>query len=85
MGGAVPGGTATAQRTMAPSVAPGGSIEVTVTITSLLGETKAFALQENIPSGWTLTRITDDADAFQPSTNEWLWFAVAAGATKTVT
>ncbi|MCJ7523513.1 MAG: NEW3 domain-containing protein [Dehalococcoidia bacterium] len=79
-------GTATATRSIAvTTLMPGGSTEVTVEFTSLLGEAKSFALQENIPAGWTLTQGTDDASAFQPTTNTWVWFSVAAGATKTVT
>jgi hypothetical protein len=79
-------GTATATRSIAvTTLMPGGSTEVTVEFTSLLGETKSFALQENIPAGWTLTQGTDDASAFQPTTNTWVWFSVTAGATKTVT
>jgi uncharacterized membrane protein len=79
-------GTATATRSIAvTTLMPGGSTEVTVEFTSLLGETKAFALQETIPAGWTLTQGTDDANAFQESSNTWVWFSVAAGATKTVT
>ncbi|MGB2884317.1 MAG: hypothetical protein WBC47_01875, partial [Dehalococcoidia bacterium] len=79
-------GVATASRTIdVQSLAPGGTTQVTVEFTSLLGETKSFALQENIPAGWTLTQDTDDASAFQPASNTWVWFSVAAGETKTVT
>ena len=79
-------GTASATRSIAvTTLMPGGSTEVTVEFTSLLGVAKSFALQENIPAGWTLTQGTDDASAFQPTTNTWVWFSVAAGATKTVT
>ncbi len=80
------GPTATATRTIAtPSLARGGTTEITVTFTSLLTETKSFALKENIPSGWTFTRGTDDAATFKESTHEWVWFSISAGASKTVT
>ena len=78
--------TANSSRTIDPMVVERGEdVEVTVVFESLLGEAKAFALQEVIPDGWGFTRGTDDADYFKVSTIEWLWFVVGAGATKTVT
>ena len=65
------------------TLAPGESTTVTVTITNSISQ--ALALDEDIPAGWTLTRGTDDAATFKPETNEWVWFSVAAGVTKTVT
>jgi len=65
------------------SLNPGESTDVTVNITSDV--TQALALQEVIPSGWNLTRITDDADGFRNDTiNEWIWINATAGVTKTV-
>jgi len=61
---------------------PGNSTNVTVTITNDLNQ--ALSLKENIPSGWTLTRVSDGADSYKASTHEWVWFSVAAGSTKTV-
>ena len=65
------------------TLAPGESTTVTVTITNSVSQ--ALSLDEDIPAGWTLTRGTDDAATFKPETNEWVWFSVAAGVTKTVT
>jgi hypothetical protein len=61
---------------------PGGSTNVTVTIINNVSQ--ALSLMETIPFGWTLTRVSDDASAFKPSTNEWTWFNVGAGVTKAV-
>ncbi|CAG0958902.1 hypothetical protein METP3_00704 [Methanosarcinales archaeon] len=60
----------------------GGSTNVTVTITSNLDH--GLSLMETPPSGWTLVRVSDDANAFKDSTNEWVWFKIDAGMTKTV-
>lgn len=60
----------------------GGSTNVTVTIMN--NASQALSLMETPPSGWNLTRISDDASAFKPSTNEWVWFNVGAGVTKNV-
>jgi uncharacterized protein (DUF58 family) len=32
-----------------------------------------FILQESIPPGWNITRISDDASSFRAATNEWVW------------
>jgi len=79
--------TADASRTIDPQVVERGEeVEVTVEFTSLLGESKAFALLEDYPDGWEFTRGTDDAIAFKDGPPpEWVWFVVGAGATKTVT
>ncbi len=60
----------------------GGSTNVTVTINNV---SNALSLMETLPFEWTLVRIDDDADSFQNGTNEWVWFNVGIGATKTVT
>ncbi|MCG2758784.1 MAG: hypothetical protein L6263_10170, partial [Desulfobacteraceae bacterium] len=60
----------------------GSSTNITVTITNNVSQ--ALSLMETLPSGWNLTRISDDADSFRASTNEWVWFSVGAGVTKTV-
>ena len=60
----------------------GESTTVTVNISSSTNQ--AFSLQEIIPAGWNLTQISDDADAFKNSTNEWIWFNVTPGVNKTV-
>ena len=79
--------TADASRVIDPQVVDRGEeVEVTVEFTSLLGESKAFALLEDYPDGWLFTRGTDDASAFKGGPPpEWVWFVVGAGATKTVT
>ena len=64
------------------TLAPGESTNVTVTITNNVAQ--SLSLDEDIPEGWSLTRVSDDADAYKPSTNEWVWFSVGAGETKTV-
>ena len=61
---------------------PGESTNVTVIITNNVSQ--PLSLDEDIPEGWNLTRVSDDADAYKPSTNEWVWFSVGAGETKTV-
>ncbi|MCJ7523511.1 MAG: hypothetical protein MUP21_15015 [Dehalococcoidia bacterium] len=77
---------ATARRTIETvHLVSGESTEVDVAFTSLLDEKKSFAIRENVPTGWTLTRISDDASAFQSSSNTWVWFSVDADATKIVT
>ncbi|MDL5502556.1 MAG: hypothetical protein QSU88_05000, partial [Candidatus Methanoperedens sp.] len=60
----------------------GESANVTVNISSSTGQ--AISLQEVIPAGWNLTKISDDADAFKNSTNEWIWFNVTPGVNKIV-
>jgi len=75
--------TATATREIVHNVLPpGGETEVRVTIVNKVSQ--ALSLDEDIPEGWSLTRVSDDADTYKPSTNEWLWFQVNAGVTKTV-
>jgi hypothetical protein len=61
---------------------PGNSAKITVRISSNM--IQALALQETIPLGWSLTRISDDADGFKDSTNEWVWSNVTPGINKTV-
>ena len=77
---------ATARRTIdTVHLVPGESTEVDVAFTNLLDEKKSFAIRENVPTGWTLTRISDDSSAFQSSSNTGVWFSVDADATKIVT
>jgi len=79
--------TADASRTIDPKVVePGEEVEVTVEFTSLLDETRSFALLEDYPDGWSFARGTDDAFPFRPGPPpEWVWLGVGTGATKTVT
>ncbi len=60
----------------------GESTNITVDISSNISQ--ALNLREIIPAGWNLTRVTDDADAFKSSTNEWIWFDVKPGIHRTV-
>ena len=60
----------------------GESTIITVDISS--DRSQALSLHEIIPAGWNLTRVSDDADAFKSSTNEWIWFNVTPGINKTV-
>jgi hypothetical protein len=60
----------------------GESTNITVDLSSNINQT--LALREIIPSGWNLTRVTDDADAFKSRTNEWIWFSVNPESHKTV-
>jgi len=60
----------------------GGSTKVMVTMINNV--TQALSLMETLPTGWTLTPVLDDADAFKNSTNEWIWFDAGAGVTKVV-
>jgi len=80
-------GTATATRTITPqTVAPGGTVQVTVEFQSLLAQTEGFGLVEDIPAGWVFASV-DDAGATQVKEGakiEWLWLTLEAGATKTV-
>jgi endonuclease/exonuclease/phosphatase family metal-dependent hydrolase len=64
------------------SLNPGESTNITVDISSNVSQT--LSLHEIIPAGWNLRRISDDADAFKSSTNEWIWFNVSPGINKTV-
>ncbi|UCC59702.1 MAG: hypothetical protein JSV02_08120 [Dehalococcoidia bacterium] len=79
-------GIATSERIIdTDSLVPGESTQITVAFTSLLDEAKAFALQEKIPAGWILTRVTDDASTFQEASNTWVWFSVGSADTKIIT
>ncbi len=64
------------------SLREGESTNITVNISSTMSQ--AISLREIIPAGWNLTRISDDADAFKNSTNEWIWFSVTPGINNTV-
>jgi hypothetical protein len=64
------------------SLRSGESTNVIVNISSTT--IQALSLHEIIPVGWNLTRISDDADVFKNSTNEWIWFNVIPGVNKTV-
>ncbi len=60
----------------------GNGTNVTVVIQNDI--TQALSLQEIIPSGWVVTKISDDADQFKASTNEWVWLTATSNTVKTV-
>jgi|GEM_PF-2019750 len=65
-------------------VSLGDTFTVTVTITANQ-EIEALALDEDLPGGWEVTRVSDDAAAFKESTTEWIWTVrLSAGDSKTV-
>lgn len=64
------------------SIQPGKDTVVSITISTT--SSQALSLMETLPSGWTLTRISDDADSFKAITNEWVWFSVGSGTNKTI-
>lgn len=63
------------------SLRQGQSANITIKINGNV--TQALALQEFVPVGWTVKRISDDADEFKNITNEWVWSNVTPGTTKT--
>jgi len=72
------------QRTMDMCVVPGGTFNVQVTLQfdeSFTG----LVLDEQVPSGWTVTPVDNGGATYKPSSVEWLWISVAVGDTKTVT
>jgi len=64
------------------SLGKGESTKITIRINSNI--IQGLSLSESIPAGSNLTRISDDADGFKSSTNEWVWSNVMPGITKTV-
>jgi len=67
------------------NISAGGSTNVTITILNNNNISQALSLMEILPSGWTITTVSDDASAFKSTTNEWVWFNVGPGDTETVT
>ena len=62
----------------------GDTVTVTVTVTANQ-EIEALALDEDLPDGWEVTRVSDDAAAFKESTTEWIWTErLSAEVSKTV-
>lgn len=64
------------------SLEKGESTNITIQINSNV--VQSLVLQENIPAGWSFTRVSDDADEFKNTTNEWVWSNVTPGNTRTV-
>jgi len=78
-------GEATVVRSIDPdSIAPGGTTEISVTITT--AETlNGFILDEDPPSGWTVEAVENAGATFKESEVKWLWTeSLAAGESKTV-
>lgn len=44
----------------------------------------SLTLKESIPSGWILTKISDDADQFSTNKKEWVWSNIVNNTTETV-
>jgi len=66
------------------TVNAGDTFTVTVEVTTNQDVT-ALALDEDLPSGWTVTEVDSAGAIFKNSTNEWLWMAaIPSGTTKTV-
>ncbi len=61
----------------------GNSTNITVVIQND-DKQRSLSLQEIIPSGWNLTKISDDATDFKASTNEWIWIKIEDNTAKTV-
>jgi hypothetical protein len=76
-------GSADINRTIDNAIMTAGS-DTIVTVTIQNDIAQALSLQETLPSGWNLTRITDNADQFKASTNEWVWLTVTNNTIKTV-
>jgi hypothetical protein len=66
----------------AQNIKAGQSTNISITINNTVSQ--ALSLQEKLPSGWALTRISDDANSFKASTDEWVWFSVREGEIKTI-
>ncbi len=79
---AIPTGVSATREIEKESLRFGESTKITVRINSDINQ--ALVLQESVPPGWNLKRISDDAQGFKNSTNEWVWSNVSPGATKTV-
>ena len=82
-----PDGTADPTRSIDPeTIAPGGTVQVTVEFESWPDQVELFALVEDIPVGWAFDSI-DDGDAAEMRTDApvvWLWDEAAARAARTV-
>jgi hypothetical protein len=61
----------TTERIVKTSVAPGGSIEVQLTVRPPAGST-SFAIEENVPAGWRVTNISDGG-IFLPDRGQIRW------------
>ncbi len=65
------------------SLIAGGNTKVTVSVKND-GVVRSLSLKESIPSGWKLAVISDDANSFKTSTNEWAWYSAESNSVKTV-
>ncbi|CAG0988543.1 MAG: hypothetical protein OIN86_04085 [Candidatus Methanoperedens sp.] len=64
-----------ADRTIEKNALTAGSeTSITIIIKNDNTQLSSIALEESIPPGWNLTRISDDADVFRTATNEWVWY-----------
>ncbi len=66
------------------TVEAGDNFTVTVVLTANQ-DVNAPALDEDLPSGWTVTEVDSAGATFKNSTNEWIWTStLSSGASKTV-
>ena len=65
------------------NIRPGETITVTITV-DVAQDVTALALDEDLPSGWTVTPVDNGGAIFRPSEVQWLWLSASAGYTKTV-
>ena len=75
----IPTGVTVTREIEKESLRFGESTNITIRINSDV--IQALVLQESIPPGWNLRRISDDAQGFKNSSNEWVWSNVTPGAT----
>jgi hypothetical protein len=78
----IPAGVNATREIEKESLLFGESTNITVRINSDV--IQSLVLQESIPQGWIIKRISDDAQSFKNTSNEWVWSNVTPGVTKTV-
>jgi hypothetical protein len=79
----VPGQAVSGERTIEKNVLTAGNGTDVTVIIRIDNIQQSLSIKESIP-GWSLTRISDDADQFKATTNEWLWIKVENNTVKTV-
>ena len=73
-----------AQRTIEKNVLTAGSGTNVIIVMQNDNIERSLSIRESIPPGWSLTKISDDADQFKANTNEWVWLIVENNTAKTV-
>ncbi|MEA1893825.1 MAG: hypothetical protein U9N36_01220, partial [Euryarchaeota archaeon] len=65
-------------------VEAGSTFVVTLTLTAN-EDIQAPTLDENLPTGWTVTEVSNDGATYKAATTEWVWMAaMPSGETRTV-